>query len=297
MSNFEEIRIYVEVIKQGNFTQAAKTLQLSKQLISRRIMALEERLGARLLNRTTRKLSPTELGKVFFERCQRVLQELNEAEQQVSNQSAELRGLLRISAPVSYASMVLSPALNAFMLQHPNLDVAVDVDNRLVDIVGEGYDMAIRITNHPDPGLIARKLADSPLVYCCSPAYLAQYGVPQTPAQLKNHRCIASRSNEWVFEHRGEVSKLQIHPVLRTNHGEVQREAAIAGLGITGLPLFYVKDALESGQLVQVLQAYSVNSGEVYVMYPQHRQASATVRAFADHLQKWFGIQASCKNV
>lgn len=288
MSNFEEIRIYVEVVKSSNFTTAAKTLGISKQLVSRRIMALEARLGARLLNRTTRKLSTTELGKVFYERCLNILQELNEAEQQVSNQSAELRGLLRISAPVSYASMVLAPALNAFMSQHPNLDVSVDVDNRLVDIIGEGYDMAIRITSNPEPGLVARKLSDSPLIYCCSKAYAQQYGIPQAPAQLKNHRCISSRSNEWVFESKGEISKLQIHPVLRTNHGEVQREAAIAGLGITGLPAFYVNDALKTGQLIQVLEAYTGSIGQVYALYPQHRQGSAMVRAFADHLQRWF---------
>jgi len=288
MSNFEEIRIYVEVVRCSNFTVAAKTLGITKQLVSRRIMALEERLGARLLNRTTRKLSPTELGRVFYERCMRVLQELNEAEQEVSNQSDELRGLLRISAPVSYASMVLAPALNAFMLQHPNLEVSVDVDNRLVDIVGEGYDMAIRITMHPEPGLVARKLADSALIYCCSPTYADKYGIPHSPIELRTHRCITSFGNEWVFQHDGELRKIQIHPVLRSNHGEVMREAAIAGLGITGLPEFYVKEAIRDNLLIPILSSYTASIGPVYALYPQHRQSSAMVRAFADHLQAWF---------
>ncbi len=288
MSNFEEIRIYIAVIKHSNFTAAAKSLGISKQLVSRRIMALESRLGARLLNRTTRKLSPTEMGKAFYLRCLSILEALREAEQEVSNQSDELRGLLRIAAPLSYASMVLSPALNTFMLQHPNLEVLLDADNRSVDIIGEGYDMVIRITAKPDEGLIARKLTDSRLVYCCSPAYIAQFGAPQNPSQLSTHRCITHRASEWIFIQDGEIRKMQIHPILRSNHGEVMREAALAGLGITGLPEFYVSEALQQGTLIQILETYTMDIGSIYAMYPQHRQSSAMVRAFADHLQAWF---------
>ncbi|WP_287109813.1 LysR family transcriptional regulator [Methylobacillus sp.] len=288
MSRLEQMRIYAEVVKHGNFTAAARHLGISKQLVSRRVMELEERLGARLLQRTTRKLSPTELGRVFFTRCQSILQEIDEAEQEVASSTGELRGLLRLSAPVSFASMVLSPALNRFMQLHPNLEVALDVDNRVVDLVGEGYDMAIRITKQPDEGLIARKLADSALAYCCSPSYLAQHGAPQSPTQLGRHRCITSKAGEWLFEDAGELLKLQVHPVLRSNHGEVMCEAAIAGLGIVGLPEFYVRKALETGALVQVLQEYTADIGAVYALYPPHRQASLMVRSFADFLQEWF---------
>lgn len=288
LNHFEEIRIYVEVVKSGNFTVAAKSLALSKQMVSRRMLALEERLGARLLNRTTRKLSPTELGKVFYERCLSVLQGLNEAEQAVSNHSGELRGLLRISAPLSFASMMLSPALNAFMQQHPQLQVSLDVDNRLVDVIGDGYDMVIRVTAQPDEGLVARKLMDAAFVYCCSPAYAEQYGIPQTLSEIKTHRCITHPGAEWVFKQEGEVRKIQIHPILRSSHGEVMREAAIAGLGITGLPEFYVAEAIQAGRLIPILQAYAVDIGSVYAMYPQHRQLSPMVRAFSQHLQAWF---------
>ena len=288
MSQLEEMRIYAEVVKRGNFTLAAHHLGISKQLVSRRVMDLEQRLGARLLNRTTRKLSPTELGKVFFERCLGILQQVSEAEQQVSSSSGELRGLLRLSVPVSFASMVLSPALNHFMLQHPKLEVALDVDNRIVDVVGEGYDMVIRITRHPDEGMVARKLADSSLVYCCSPGYIARYGRPESPMQLGMHQCITARSGEWVFEKDGEILKMQVHPILRSNHGEVMCEAAVAGLGITGLPEFYVRKALKAGQLVAVLQEFTGDIGAVYALYPQHRQSSLMVRTFADFLQEWF---------
>jgi DNA-binding transcriptional LysR family regulator len=288
LNHFEEIRIYVEVVKSGNFTVAAKSLAISKQMVSRRMMALEERLGARLLNRTTRKLSPTELGKVFYERCVIILQGMQEAEQAVSNQSGELRGLLRISAPLSFASMMLSPALNAFMLQHPHLQVCLDVDNRLVDVIGDGYDMVIRITRQPDDGLIARKLMDAAFVYCCSPAYAQQHGIPQTLNDIKTHRCITHPSAEWLFKQDGEVRKMQIHPVLRSSHGEVMREAAIAGLGITGLPEFYVTQAIQNGRLTPILQAYTFDIDGVYAMYPQHRQLSPMVQAFTQHLQAWF---------
>ncbi|MCB5185822.1 LysR family transcriptional regulator [Methylobacillus gramineus] len=288
MSQLDEMRIYAEVVKRGNFTVAAHQLGISKQLVSRRVMDLEQRLGARLLNRTTRKLSPTELGKVFFERCLEILLQVTEAEQEVSSSSGELRGLLRLSVPVSFASMVLSPALNSFMLQHPKLEVALDVDNRLVDVVGEGYDMVIRITKHPDEGMVARKLADSSLIYCCSPSYIARYGMPELPMQLGMHQCITSRAGEWVFEQDGETLKIQVHPTLRSNHGEVMCEAAIAGLGITGLPEFYVRKALKSGQLVAVLQEFTGSIGAIYALYPQHRQSSLMVRTFADFLQDWF---------
>lgn len=285
--NLDEIKIYAEVVKLSNFTAAAKSLGITKQLVSRRMMALEARLGARLLNRTTRQLSTTDLGREFYHRCIRILAELTEAEQLVNNQSDELRGLLRISAPVSYASMVLSPALNAFMQQHPQLDISLDVDNRLVDIIAEGFDIAIRITGHLDAGLIAKKLSSAPLVYCCSPNYAKKNGIPQNPKQLKTHRCITHGGAEWIFKQDNEQIKMHIHPVLRSNHGEVMRNAAIAGLGITCLPAFYVTNALKNGLLIPILKEFTVDIGNIYAMYPQHKQSSVMVRAFVAHMQTW----------
>lgn len=288
MSQLEQMKIFAAVVKSGNFTTAASQLGISKQLVSRRIMELESRLGARLLLRTTRKLSTTELGREFYQRCLNILQQVDEAEQAVASSSGELRGLLRISAPVSFASMMLAPALNQFMQLHPKLELALDVDNRLVDVVGEGYDMVIRITQQPDEGMVARRLMDSPLVYCCSPGYLQQYGEPASPLQLGLHRCISARSAEWPFIVNGEPLKLMVHPVLRSNHGEVMCAAAVAGLGIVGLPWFYVREALQRGELVQVLRGFMGDSSAVYALYPQHRQSSLMVRSLADFLQQWF---------
>lgn len=286
MQHLEEIRVFVEVIKQGNFTSAATSLGISKQLVSRRVMSLEARLQARLLLRTTRKLSPTETGKLYYQRCQAILQALHDAEQEIGNQSQELRGMLRISAPLSYASMVMSPALNAFMLQHPHVEVQLDADNRSVDVVGEGFDLVIRITMHPDEGMVAKKLADAPLVYCCSPAYAEHYGVPNTPLELKSHRLISTR-HAWMFKEQGELRKYPIHPVLLSNHGEVLRDAALAGVGIAFLPSFYIQEALRQGRLMAILQPYQMDMGAVYAMYPYHRQGSATVKAFINHFSAW----------
>lgn len=287
MTSFEAMRIFAEVVKSGNFTTAAKNLGISKQLVSRRVMELEASLGTRLLNRTTRKLAPTELGKIFYERCLRIIQDITEAEQEITNRSGELRGLLRLSAPVSFASMVLSPVINSFMGIHPKLEVVVDVNNHVVD-VSENYDVAIKITRQPDPGLMSRWLTHFPQICCCSPAYADRYGIPQTPSQLTGHRCITQHANEWIFEKHGQMENLQIHPVMRSNHGEVMREAAIAGLGITLLPAFYVEEALNRNALVPILQDYAIDPVPVYALYPQHRQSSVTVRTFIEYLQQWF---------
>lgn len=292
MTSLEEMRFFVEVVRQGNFTMAAQALGISKQLVSRRIIGLEQRLGTRLLLRTTRKLSPTETGKVFFQRAQQILLAITEAEQEVSNQSKELRGRLKISVPLSYASLRLSPALIAFMQQHPQVEVWLDADNRHVDMVSEGYDMVIRVTDQPEEGMVARKLEDAAMRYCCSPDYQRQYGTPETPQALRTHRCLTHRSSEWLFHVGEQIQRLPVHPVLKSNHGEVLRQAAVAGMGITALPAFYVMEDLQQGRLVEVLAAYRLQQSGIYAMYPYHKQVSANALALIEHLRHWFHTPA-----
>ena len=288
MASIEEMHYFVEVVKHGNFTSAALALGISKQLVSRRIIALEARLGLRLLLRTTRKLSPTETGKVFFQRAQQILQAIHDAELEISNRSDELRGLLKISVPLSYANLRLAPALTAFMQQHPLLEVWLDADNRHVDMVSEGYDMVIRVTDQPEEGMVARKLENAAIRYCCSPDYIARYGIPDSPQALGKHACLTHRTSEWLFTERDQIHRIPIHPRLRSNHGEVLREAALAGLGITGLPAFYVLDDLHSGRLVEVLAEFGMHQGGIYAMYPYHKQVSASTLALIEHLRSWF---------
>lgn len=287
MTSFEDLHFFVEVVKHGNFTTAAHSLGISKQLVSRRIIALEARLGMRLLQRTTRKLSATETGKVFFQRAQTILQALHEAELEVSNRSGDLRGLLKISVPLSYASLRLAPALTAFMQQHPQLEIWLDADNRHVDMVSEGYDMVIRVTDQPEEGMVARKLEDAAMCYCCSPAYIAQHGIPSTPHALAKHICLTHRASEWQFVEHDQIHRIPIQPRLKSNHGEVLRDAALAGLGITGLPAFYVAADLQAGRLVEVLADYRRPQGGIYAMYPYHKQVSANTLALIEHLRQW----------
>jgi DNA-binding transcriptional LysR family regulator len=287
MADFEDLHFFVEVVKHGNFTTAAQALGISKQLVSRRIIALEARLGVRLLQRTTRKLSATETGKVFFQRAQKILQALHEAELEVSNRSGELRGLLKISVPLSYASLRLAPALTAFMQQHPQLEIWLDADNRHVDMVSEGYDMVIRVTDQPEEGMVARKLEDAAMRYCCSPDYIALHGTPSSPQALAKHLCLTHRASEWLFSEHDQIHRIPIQSRLKSNHGEVLRNAALAGLGITGLPAFYVMADLQAGRLVEVLADYRLQQGGIYAMYPYHKQVSASTLALIEHLRLW----------
>lgn len=289
MPSFEEMRFFIEVVKHGNFTSAAKVLGISKQLVSRRIIALEARLGVRLLQRTTRKLSPTETGKVFFQRAQHILQAMHDVEVEISHRSDKLRGLLKISTPLSYANLRLAPALTSFMQLHPMLEIWLDADNRQVDIVSEGYDMVIRVTDQPEEGMVARKLEDAAMRFCCSPDYIARHGAPGSPHALTSHACLTHRASEWIFNENDQLQRIHIQPRLRSNHGEVLRDAAIAGLGITGLPAFYVMEALQTGKLVEVLADYTIQQAGIYAMYPYHKQVSANALALVAHLQQWFG--------
>ncbi|MBF4987685.1 LysR family transcriptional regulator [Methylophilus sp. 14] len=282
------MHFFVEVVKHGNFTSAAQALGISKQLVSRRIIALEARLGVRLLLRTTRKLSPTETGKVFFQRAQHILQAIHDAELEVSNRSDALRGLLKISVPLSYANLRLAPALTAFMQQHPLVDVWLDADNRHVDMISEGYDMVIRVTDQPEDGMVARKLEDAAMRYCCSPDYIARHGVPASPQALSKHACLTHRASEWLFSEHDQIHRIPIHAHLKSNHGEVLRDAAVAGLGITGLPAFYVLEDLLRGRLVEVLADYRMQQAGIYAMYPYHKQVSANALALIEHLRQWF---------
>lgn len=288
MASLEEMHFFVEVVKQGNFTSAAQALGISKQLVSRRIIALEARLGVRLLLRTTRKLSPTETGKVFFQRAQHILQAIHDAELEVSNRSDALRGMLKISVPLSYAHLRLAPALTAFMQQHPLVDVWLDADNRHVDMISEGYDMVIRVTDQPEDGMVARKLEDAAMRYCCSPDYIARHGVPASPQALSKHACLTHRASEWLFSEHDQIYRIPIHARLKSNHGEVLRDAAVAGLGITGLPAFYVLEDLQHGRLVEVLADYRMQQAGIYAMYPYHKQVSANALALIEHLRQWF---------
>jgi len=274
----DDLKIFVATVDARNFTAAAERLQLSKQFVSRRVMALEASLDVRLLVRNTRKLAVTDLGYEFYERASRILAELADAEQAMSSRRAYPRGLLRVSAPLSFGMVHLSPLVGAFLSSNPEVRIDIELSDRVVDVVGEGYDMALRIGA------------------CCSPVYRDTRRLPMTPADLARHPCLLygeeGRSG-WHFEVEGAVRSVEVHGPLRANNGEVLRDAAMAGIGIALLPEFIVAGALASGRLIEVLDQFVSPPLTLYAVYPQHRQSSVTIRAFTQFLRERFAQTAA----
>jgi DNA-binding transcriptional LysR family regulator len=256
-------------------------------------MALEERLGVRLLNRTTRRLSLTEAGRDFLEWCARIAADVAEAEQSVASLQAEARGVLRVNAPMSFGQLHLGPVLSDFLAQYPRVQVDMTMTDRRIDIVDEGYDVAIRIGALSDSSLIARKLADSRRVVCAAPAYLAAHGAPQTPHDLAGHNCLGHVSlrgaDEWEFA--GADGEITVRAVgtLTVNNGDMLRLAALAGSGLVLLPTFIVGPDLAAGRLLAVLREFEAPAHPISAVYAAGRPVAAKVRAFIDHLAACFG--------
>jgi DNA-binding transcriptional LysR family regulator len=285
----DDMRIFVNTVDAGNFTAAAHRLRLSKQFVSRRVAALEEDLGARLLVRNTRKLAVTDLGQEFYERSKRILADVAEAEQAMSARRSEPRGLLKVSAPMSFGMAHLSPLVAEFLREHPDVRFDMDLSDRTVDVIGEGFDMALRIGRLADSSLIAQKLIDVRMIACCSPGYRRRHRAPLTPADLAQHACLPYGQQgraPWEFIVDGARTSFEVHGPLRANNGEVIRDAAIAGLGICYLPDFIVAGSVDAGLLIEVLEPFMPPPNALHALYPQHREASVTIRTFTQYLRE-----------
>lgn len=285
----EDLRIYVAVIQAGNFTAAAEQLMLSKQYVSRRIAALEESLGTRLLHRNTRKLSVTDNGQIFAQHAQRILDDVQEAEQAVSGRQQVLQGNFRLSVPMSFGISHLSPYIAEFLSQHPGLQFQVELADRYVDMVGEGFDMAIRIGTLPDSSLIAKRLGVFRRVICGSPSYIQGAGAPREPEDLLQHACLRyGRESQtgWELFNGDQRKVMAVQGPMVSNNGEMLRDAAVAGLGLILLPEFIVAPAIARGELMTVLDAWQPASLNLNALYPQHRQRSEVNRVFMAFLQE-----------
>ena len=285
----DDIRIFVAIVNTGSFTAAAEQLQLSKQFVSRRMAALEKKVAARLLVRNTRKLSVTDTGQVFFHHAQRILDEVHEAEQVISTRQQKLTGSFRISLPMIYGVRRLAPLIIEFQSAHPELSVHIDMSDRYVDVVGEGYDMVLRIGNLMDSTLISRGLGKEPMVICASPEYLERHGHPHSAAQLMQHNCLLygrEGQSGWRLKSDNALHTFAVRGSLSSNHGEVIRDAAEAGGGVALLPLFIVEEALAQGTLVQLLPECSPPPLTISALYPKHHQNSAVTRVLLAFLTK-----------
>lgn len=293
MDRLDDMLAFIKVVDTRSFTAAADRLNLSKSVVSRRIGELENRLGARLLNRTTRKLSLTEVGQAYYERCTRILADLEEAEQAVADLHAAPRGRLRVNAPVSFGVMHLAAAVAEFVERYPAVEIDMDLNDRYVDLVDEGYDLAIRIGRLRDSSLIARRLAPARMALCASPAYLIKHGTPQSPDDLANHQCLIytnlATPDVWQLQVNGETRAVRVSGPLRGNNGELLRDAAVAGMGIVMSPTFLCGNALSSGTLLSFMADSLPSDAGVNAVYPQNRHLSPKVRVFVDFLVQRFG--------
>lgn len=291
MTNLGDLEVFVRVIAAGSMSTAARDLGLSPAVVSKRIKRLEDKLGTRLLQRTTRQISLTEAGQGFHERVLTVLGGLEEAEAFASGRSSEVNGTLKISASTSFGRMHVAPHLKPFMEAHPDLAIHLVLSDEFTDIVGGGFDLAIRIAELNDSSLVARRLAPVRRVLCAAPTYLAEYGTPATLDDLKKHRCLPAHNHEsWRLEGPNGPVTLRPEGMLITNSSEVIREAVIAGLGIALRSTWDVGAELKSGKLVQVLPQYeSSRNVALSAVYPSRQFLPAKVRLFIDYLAELYG--------
>lgn len=288
MDRFQEMRAFTTVVEAGSFVRAAELLEVSKTAVSRLVADLEARLGTRLLHRTTRKLSLTPEGEVFLERCRRLLQDLEEAEAELSAHAGEAVGQLRINVPVTFGLLHLAPLWPAFMAMHPKVALDVTLADRVVDLVDEGYDLAVRIARLQTSSLVSRQLTSTRLVLCASPEYLERHGAPEHPADIARHAVISytllSTGDQWEFDGPQGAVSVKVSPRMRTNSGDTCCAAALQHQGIVLQPTFLVSPHLASGALVEILPQYRAMELGVYAVYPSRKHLTPKVRVLIDFL-------------
>ncbi len=294
MDRFEDMRCFVQVVERGSVTKAADALRVAPSAVSRRLKELEARLGTQLLIRTTRRMSLTEAGRSFHARCQRILADLDEAEVDASDRYGALKGSLRVAAPLAFGTAHLTPIIVNFMRENPGVLIDLDFSDRVVDLVAEGFEMAIRIGTLRDSSLIARKLADVRVVACAAPALLAERGVPSHPGQLKGWPALcytgSERTDIWRYRAPdGSDGSVAMQVRMLSNSGTVLCDLAIAGEGVILQPSFHVHKAVAQGKLVPILGEFGWMEIAIYIVYPQTRHLSARARAFIDFVRSRIG--------
>ncbi|MEO7937555.1 MAG: LysR substrate-binding domain-containing protein [Burkholderiaceae bacterium] len=279
------------VAETESFTQAAKRLGISTAQVSRQVSALELRLATKLFHRTTRKVSVTEAGQIYFQHCRQVLDSLEEAERTITNLQSAPRGKLRITAPVTYGEKTIAPLVNDFVLRYPELEVELNLTNRTLDLVAEGYDVAVRMGALASSTLMATRLATRTQYVCASPQYLASRGSPHSLSELENHNCLQGNQEHWRFQENSQTRSLRIKGNIICGSGWALLDAALKGVGIVQLPDYYVQPHLDSGQLIALLTQYQQPKEGIWAVYPHNRHLSPKVRFLLDHLRQ--GLESS----
>lgn len=286
MQDLAGIEAFVAVVERGSFTRAAASLQTAKSSVSEAVRALEERMGARLLGRTTRSVAPTEAGIEFYRTCRRLLDELAAARREAQARHKAPAGTLRVAAPDGFAPRFIVPGLPAFRATHPGIDIELLEGAEAARLVDERLDLAIRIVAKPESSQVVRRIATSRVVVVGAPAYLAAAGTPATPADLQRHQLIGFSPLAWRDTWRLGRETVKVTPRLLSNSGESLRAAALAGLGLAAVPEWLVADAIVAGRLATVLDRHPAAAVGIYAVYPTNRLLTPRVRAFVDHLAR-----------
>jgi len=290
MSQFKQLATFVNVAAKGSLSAAARSEGIAPAVIGRRLDALETRLGVKLLQRTTRKIALTNEGMAFLEDCQRILAELENAEAAVSERSVNASGHLSISAPAGFGRRHVAPLLPSFLAEHREVSLTLNLNDRVVDLLGEGIDVAIRIAALSDSTMIGVKLADNKRVVVASPDYVRRHGVPASLDELAKHNCLAMSSDGsqrgWTFRQNGKNVTLKVTGNMECNDGEVLHDWALAGKGLAWRSMWEVGAALESGQLTTVLDEFAAPGNDIYAVFAQRRHLPLRIRAFVDFLRR-----------
>lgn len=295
MGQLENMQVFVRIVEAGNITKAAEQLNLAKSAVSKRLGDLETRLGSKLINRTTRTSSLTDAGNQYYQRVKLLIGEVDSLNGDMACKTQVLSGSLRLAVPLSFGISHLTPAIDVFMHQHPDLHIEIDFSDRKVDIIEGGYDLAFRIGSLPDSGLQARKITPIKHAICASPSYLKRQGMPTTPKELATHKIV--KYGNWplagmpLLDRKGQQHLVNMDACLTANNGDAMKQIALSGHGIVMLPTFIVWDALAKGDLVPILENYSLATMHAYAVYPSTRYLPRKVRSLIDFLVERFGDQ------
>lgn len=295
MGQIEDMSVFVRIVDAGGISKAAEQLGMAKSAVSRRLNELETKLGVRLLNRTTRQSSLTEAGINFYDRAVRIIEDVDELNALTTDANTALRGNINLAAPLSFGVSHLSDAIDEFIKLHPDILINIDFSDRQVDLIEEGLDLAFRIAQLKDSSLIARRICPIKILLCASPAYIKQFGKPNSPEDLKHHQLLhynMTGSQHWQLMDKDQtLHRIKIDAHIAANNGEFLRNMAIAGRGIVSTPTFISWQAIKDRKLIPVMQDYSPISINAYAVYPKNRYVSLRLRAFIEFLIDRFGDQ------
>mgnify|MGYP001797412030 CR=1 FL=1 len=291
MDAITRMRCFIQVVDSSGFSAAAREMGRSKALVSKYVGELEDELGVRLLNRTPRQVSLTEVGEAYYKEAAEILQRIDDLQASVQSSHQEVRGRLRVSAPRSMGDDMLNKPMMQFLAEYPDIRLDLRLEDRFVDLVEEGFDLAIRVTQLEDSSLIARKIAPFRTVVCATADVINKHGAPKVPADLSARPCIIDTNyrykQNWAFESHGERLSVSVNGPLEVNSASAAREAALADLGFLRTPLFFVANDVRDGDLIVLLEEYEEPQRGIYAVYPHRRHLSAKVRAFVDFLVAW----------